>query len=217
MDKQRRHRIHDRLMLAVYCGLAGAVLSVVIAWGSVCWSPAIEVVDGQERRAASLERIYATLVTEYCGFGITETWRERTGGLKDITWRLAAGWPLRCLFIERRRQEGNTDYYIPLKFTGPTSGSEGIVIPRWIPWCDYENTSFWPNGGVVTRYLPTRPIWTQCMGNTLFWSVLTLVLFHASRVVHRTWRAVHNRCVVCGYPRGASNICSECGTPCGPA
>lgn len=58
--------------------------------------------------------------------------------------------------------------------------------------------------------LPLRPVWGGLVGDAavfgaVWWGVRT------APGARRRWREGRGRCGACGYPRGASEVCTECG------
>ena len=59
-------------------------------------------------------------------------------------------------------------------------------------------------------YSSLRPIWLGLAINTLFYAALLWLPF-AVRQWIRMWRGKRGLCPACAYPRGESEVCSECG------
>jgi len=63
------------------------------------------------------------------------------------------------------------------------------------------------------RFLPLRPLWPGFVVNTILYAVV-LWMALAGSVALRRWRRIgRKRCPACGYPRGTSPVCTECGEP----
>ncbi|MEM7229289.1 MAG: hypothetical protein AAF432_10805, partial [Planctomycetota bacterium] len=61
------------------------------------------------------------------------------------------------------------------------------------------------------RVLPTTPIWSGIIINSLFYAVVAFIIVRTPFWIRHLIRARRNRCTQCGYPRGESSVCSECG------
>ena len=59
--------------------------------------------------------------------------------------------------------------------------------------------------------LPLQPLWPGFAINTLLYAALAWLALFAPFALRRAIRRRHNQCERCGYPRGASDVCSECG------
>lgn len=60
-------------------------------------------------------------------------------------------------------------------------------------------------------YLPLRPIWSGFVFNTLIYAAPVWIVMFGFAMMRRRRRNRHGACPDCGYPRGASDICTECG------
>ncbi len=61
------------------------------------------------------------------------------------------------------------------------------------------------------RVLPLLPMWIGFAVNTLFYPVVLWLLIPGPFVLRRFIRVRHGLCTACAYPRGESDVCSECG------
>ena len=61
------------------------------------------------------------------------------------------------------------------------------------------------------EYLPLRPIWPGFAVNTLFYAAVLWLLIPGPFVLRRVIRVRRGLCPACAYPRGESDVCSECG------
>ena len=64
---------------------------------------------------------------------------------------------------------------------------------------------------VEYHYLPLKPLWLGFVINTGFFGGILWLLICGPFVLRRHRRHKRNQCVACGYPKGESDICSECG------
>ncbi len=56
-----------------------------------------------------------------------------------------------------------------------------------------------------------RPIWPGLIVNTLFYATVLWLLICGPFVLRRFIRVRRGLCPACAYPRGESDVCSECG------
>jgi len=61
------------------------------------------------------------------------------------------------------------------------------------------------------KVLPLRPMWPGFVVNTLFYAAIVWLIFLAPFQLRRASRTRRGRCSACGYPIGASPVCTECG------
>jgi hypothetical protein len=121
----------------------------------------------------------------------------------------ARGFPLPALWCEWPIAAGTT--------TSATGSFGTIQPPRGgIALPDAQSMWLYPANNV--RALPLRPIWRGLLVNTLFFALVYLSLFHATRLLTRTLRArtraARNLCPHCAYPRAGltpQTPCPECG------
>ena len=66
------------------------------------------------------------------------------------------------------------------------------------------------------RTLPLRPVWRGFVVNTLFYAAAAWLLSRMPVALRRFLRGRRGLCPNCGYPPGASAICTECGAAIGP-
>ena len=86
----------------------------------------------------------------------------------------------------------------------PTRWQEGIQISQSLYW-RLSKADFWG------RNLPTMPFWSGFLVNTLFYAALLWLLICGPFALRRLIRVKHRLCPACAYPRGESDVCSECG------
>ncbi|MEM7229290.1 MAG: hypothetical protein AAF432_10810 [Planctomycetota bacterium] len=115
----------------------------------------------------------------------------RDSEIKGYEYHVARGWPLITL---RAR-------YWHVRLTRFLQ-SDGITLPK--PWVGVIYLR-------IPRVLPTTPIWSGIILNSLFYAVVGFVIVRILLLIRHIVRARRNRCRQCGYPRGTSSVCSECG------
>ncbi len=64
---------------------------------------------------------------------------------------------------------------------------------------------------VNPRVLPLRPLWPGFAVNTLVFAASLWFLICGPFALRRHIRTKRGRCGKCGYPKGRSDVCSECG------
>ncbi len=127
-------------------------------------------------------------------------WRKEVEQSPMCSGSLGYGWPMLCVaadvstdFALAAIQQPKID--ISLEY-GVAWGSESIDALRLetIP--------------VVLAY---RPLWFGLVVNGIVYAAAFSSLVLGVGVARRTLRGVRGQCPACGYPRGASPRCSECG------
>jgi hypothetical protein len=66
------------------------------------------------------------------------------------------------------------------------------------------------------RIVPIGMLWPGFAINTVFYAAILWLLFAAPGRIRRFIRIKRGRCGACGYPVGASPVCTECGKPITP-
>ena len=98
---------------------------------------------------------------------------------------IEAGWPLRCL---RRSTLTRVDF-------DSVFGNKPRVVSL-------------DSHAIV---VPVHPLWTTLTINSLCYGLLLWLVLFSPRILRRIHRTRQCLCPECGYPRGASDRCSECG------
>lgn len=104
---------------------------------------------------------------------------------------LRIGWPIRCF-------DGGYIYdesIQKLRYRG------AIELPYW-----FNNTI-----GVRDHYVPVRPIVVGLAFNTVAYAAALWLLFIGPLKLRARSRERRGLCVKCGYSRGSSSVCTECG------
>jgi hypothetical protein len=63
-----------------------------------------------------------------------------------------------------------------------------------------------------THRLPYGPLWSGLIVNTIFYAAIVWLMIRSPIETRRRWRELRGRCGACGYPRGESTVCTECGS-----
>jgi len=107
------------------------------------------------------------------------------------------GWPMLAMWSARDRDTHKT---------------------QWLPVQHRWAIPIWPgkrsNGNSYDRVLPLGVHWPAFLGNTGIYSAvyfLPLIVYRWIRYGKRWRRRQNNQCIMCGYPIGASALCTECG------
>lgn len=69
----------------------------------------------------------------------------------------------------------------------------------------------------VTRSLPIVPIWPAFILNALAYAAAFWLMLRVRGTVRAFARSRRGQCMNCGYPKGSSDVCTECGEPVSPA
>ncbi len=211
-----------RLLIVAVFLLAGAVVNVAVAWGCAIWIPT---------SWPSMEEQYRDdNVGELKGDGNWHYWRIARWGRPGATYCYSQ------LAIMRQRSFARTftelhpselaPYWADLR-TRPAGTGERCVHALGWPvvsmWCDYDvdgrpyellhglRIPFLPADGDYPQAVPLIPIWPAFAINTLFYAVVLWLLICGPFVLRRFIRVKRGLCPACAYPRGESDVCSECG------
>ena len=214
-----------RLRTILVLLLVGAVVNVAVAWGAILAG----ALRTQPTRTWAIFDSWPTrqsaTTDEYCPANHWTVVIERRLGYESASWHagpvslildadvefnysgarwwhlegaeayelgdaVAAGWPMLALSgAELRTIAGAND-------------------SKWL-W----RVPFPSSNGVAHEWdvLPCRPMMFSCAVNTLFYTAFLYLLVFGPRFAHKVIRMWRRQCVDCGYPRGKSSVCSECG------
>ncbi len=199
-----------RLLIVAVFLLAGAVVNVAVAWGCAAWIPL-----GKPNRHTVLEDGAWWVVTQFEALGSTRIVSVK--GIFELSvaavvtdaeemlpyWasplaqsrtaiRDARGFPARSLHCTTALVDGTltTD----LRYGGLTLR----------PWQPMDMHRSW-------RALPLRPIWPGFAVNTALYAAVLWLLIPGPFALRRFIRVRRGLCHACAYPRGESDVCSECG------
>lgn len=120
--------------------------------------------------------------------------------------QFATGWPALAL----RAQRGTVwDSHPPDWATLP---GPQVFEPQWFGAIDLSRWTRAP-APLADAVLPLRVIPVGFALNTMFYGGLLLLLATAITAARSALRRRRNLCPACGYPRGTSPVCTECGAP----
>lgn len=198
--------------------LLGAVVNVAVAWGCA-------IVRGDpsagSRRMRYQGQGYRTFIDAATGFGCAfvieysprvnghaysapPIYSDRTWWEPNATTKMAAiahigcGWPMLALSARVR----------------PTPASAGaeqrsiVIEDGFVLGAKALNP---PRDETLPIILPYQPIWFGFAVNTGGFGGVLLAIFVVPGAIRRLVRRRQRRCPACGYPRGSSAVCSECG------
>ncbi len=188
-----------RLLIAAIFLLAGAVVNVPVAWGCARGTLSISSKDSValsfqdiawwNKHVSPLFHGHAESAYKKRGVGIEASIvvsAATTQGYLSAT-RVASGWPARSL-------------------SGEFWDSHGLgKLP---PWSERRAAYVYVNRSFV---IPFRPFWPGVAVNTLLYAVLLWLLAWGLLAPRRFIRVKRGLCPSCAYPRGESDVCSECG------
>ncbi len=225
-----------RIFIVVIFLLAGAVVNVAVAWGCAVWSPLPppERMRGptpadrawwqEHARTGITPEPLLLSMTEAFGSdyrlltgaredagihvrvqlyddGLVQTFEFTSGHSNPNPWdqslRAQAGWPLRSMAGERWRAAA--------PFNALKSVVHALALP---PGPEAVNVAAFP---IQHRLAPLRPLWSGFAVNTLLYAVVLWLLILGPFALRRFIRIRRGLCPACAYPRGESDVCSECG------
>jgi len=192
------------LLILMALLLVGATLNVAVAWLTAMFSgtPNLKAAGsgwlGASPQVAGYWYRYRSL-----GRSVTACHRFDIQA-RGPTWIVDAyGWPLPSLsatYVDLAQLPWTVHFGIPLA----DSSRAGTALPTFGGW----SRSTWGAPPVI----PLRPTWIGFPLNSLLYAA-PFILPWGAFVIRRLVRKRRHRCVSCGYPLGASLLCSECGRP----
>ncbi len=118
--------------------------------------------------------------------------------------QVAVGWPMFAFRASREMR-------FPNRWPGSNQYSaRRIIQPEWYGALDLSAIS----GSSASRspvVLPYQPLPVGLATNTLLLGGITASVYYGFGFARRTLRVRAGRCPACGYPRGTSPVCTECG------
>jgi hypothetical protein len=197
-----------RLRLLIVLLILGAIVNVAVAWGCAIWLGRLASVwiDAPDTPAtpAFVQRLVDDRNREHdwSGWEARSGYRAvgfniyvlRIGGTKDHhlqTTALVVGWPSLSLWAAH-------SYYIENEPIAPTfiETYSGILMT---------------GSGANGWWIPGLPIWPGFAINTIFYAAILWMLLLGPGTIKRAIRRKRGLCPACGYPIGASPVCTECG------
>lgn len=211
--------------------LLGAIANVGVAWGCALlhgeaeesWQPhhnprgenplvvfvtkrfGQEIVSGCERSGTVLAR-YPEHVQTYRG---SIWWPRASVNWSRRSYAVANGWPMLSLKAWRTTN------------VAANEGDEGLQYDEVYHGCLHLERDVFHRPpttrsdvlGTVAVLLPLQPIWWGTIGNTIIYAAVLAIPLAILTSGRSAWRRCKHRCSKCGYPRGTSPVCTECGAP----
>jgi hypothetical protein len=190
--------------------LAGATMTVLVAWACAMWSPEpVTPLSPRPEQAIPWSRWGRTVPAHWPATPNMIWVPARSLGRMDVV-RAAradrfyylsikrAGWPLTAL--ESRFQGEN----------GEGRGSDVEIGAKWMKGIRVPETV-----APGVKFLPVVPRWFGLVFDTAFYAAVCWAVWAAPGAVRGRMRTQRGQCARCGYDvRGISGACPECGVSC---
>jgi hypothetical protein len=202
----KRWITRKRFCLFLLLIFGGVILNVAVAWVvpqfrtlKIVFLPFPSNIEPLERSSSSVGVLASDASLTSFGRQLFYGWACNceivfaTDGVNNRSMvHMSSGWPMRCL-------EGRDTTGIGLE--------NAFELPEFLPG----------NRSVYGMYfLPTKPLLSGFVIDTLFYAAILWMLFAAPFVLRKRRRIKRGLCLKCAYNLGASNIphtqCPECGT-----
>ncbi len=198
------------LIIAIWL-LLGAVVNVAVAWGCATLAESAQFdalltarIRRQHfeasKRPDRLESEVSWVQGAFRGAGVVVVVVRRPGeGLVRLH---RAGWPARAALEGRVSipPSGDPSY----RWGMPISDKASLAL-------EYHRGPVTPIVKTVTGVLPMRPVWRGFLLNTAFYALAFILPAGMWWSLRRFIRIRRGLCPACAYPRGESDVCSECG------
>lgn len=205
--------------------LVGVALNLAIAWSAVYWSdPAVfdarflaqlrtsqwergdgTDTSGQWIRIAFRSRGRDIILTDISPSG--ETGGGRSLPAARLTTHLT-GWPMRSMAGDEVAVfHGRAGTQVTMKHVHALL-LKGVITPQLTASPGSRMAFF-----ATARILPLHPIWRGFILNSSLYGAAIWLLLATAALTRRLVRRWRRQCTNCGYPVGASPICTECGSP----
>ncbi len=119
-----------------------------------------------------------------------------SAGMSEVI-MVRIGWPANCLTLHAWRWE---PYYAEGPDGWPVQATKTVV---------HEHDGLLLFGKPMPRHL----LWPGFAVNTILYATVLTLLICGPFALRRFIRIRHRLCPACAYPRGASDVCSECSRP----
>lgn len=209
------------------CLLAGVVISYGVAWwfeyertsrvlysaqfairpsvrheGSFAWPvPTEQWPKDITPPALGPDRVF--LAVESAGTDFWTFARQTDAGWFQVD-EVASGWPWRCT-----SHVSFLSNHISVYPTSPIPDTR-VWYGGWHAF-DIKQPAHLPTLWPIALHFPLRPLWGGLAINTAIYGSIVWLLTGGVVVARRSVRRRRNQCEGCGYPRGVSPVCTECG------
>ncbi len=222
-----------RLLIVAIFLLAGAVVNVAVAWGCVLpgWWVSLRF-----RSHLPLTEEFSQLVTRIPTNKAGEMWVPLDNSGWDDAGVVASGSDVvsHAHGSHSRTVSSGIGVRREQKTAGTTRDGvlslnpfDNITVYTWragLPMrslkghCAVGRGIVWPHGvwlfsRKILYVLPFHPIWPGFAFNTVFYAAFLWLLICGPFALRRLVRVRRGLCPACAYPRGESDVCSECGKP----
>jgi len=121
---------------------------------------------------------------------------------RSLDAHLAVGWPVPFL---------TANVSLDVSTAQAAGQLQNVRVTNGVLWDTAELSALPPD--TIPMVLPYRPLWDGLIINTaVFATAIGLLVLGPTALRARKYRR-RGGCPACGYPRGASSVCTECGEP----
>ncbi len=189
--------VKRRLLIVAVFLLAGAVVNVAVAWGFV--------ITSQKRSSISIVPWPDSEAKSDWPLAVPDdwpSWANYSGGSASVGRTMTAAgtvdWRYQIFVHQTGLPLRSVEYHALATFSLDFQRSERTSVAAW-------------QTGTFVGTLPLRPIWPGFAVNTLFYAAALWLLIPGPFALRRFIRVKRGLCPACAYPRGESDVCSECG------
>ncbi len=195
--------------------LLGAIVNVAFAWGCALprrrhWSNGAPLPSDEQTRwwrancpegvVDTPDEVHVTHDMGYEAVAMSAQSQAVAAGSDVI--RVSAGWPLISMTGEHWSvMQCTGDHVFPI--------GQVAVVPRGL-WVFRRPTG---HGYDQIYHIPLEPIWGGFLLNAIGYGLAIWLCVAIPAFFTRWHRTRWHRCIACGYPRGTSPVCTECGEP----
>ncbi len=194
-----------RLLIVAVFLLAGAVVNVAVAWGCSLFVP----LNYGVRTMGPIEIVPVDEPVWHLKVN------TQLGALRIDSYAAMNKW---VVTPERSIPKWSRAFQPPTKadFDLPFIREQALGLPLLsLHYRDYDSTRYIGAILVEPRRSPSIlcvvPIWTGFTANTIFYAAVLWLLICGPFALRRLIRVKRGLCPACAYPRGESDVCSECG------
>ncbi len=195
-----------RILLALFCLVAGAIVNIAVAWGCMIYRDAGRTESRHLDELAALEQWRNLMpdvppqepngdIAEQFGcrevllFNSKVAKNSTSFDLVEFATNISVGWPMLCMSMDFVRTK-DSEYF-----------RSAWLMPRDIAWLGLSRN----------EALPVRPALLQSVFNSVFYAAGIWLLIRSPFETRRRLRQWRGLCERCASPIGSSALCSECG------